>query len=539
MLLTLDPVQDWHFVNQPWRDGPDKALEVPEQALATDGAAMQGVHYAFYRKQAFGDCTIQLEFLQRPHSDIGIVLRASDESNFQLLHFPCCGQACRAQHFWAALSVMDRDGYLRARKRQLVQRVPSTAGKWIKASVEVKGDSLRARICDYGSFEATLAGNAAGHIGLFQFGPAKVRNVRIDGGQTATAAQVWKSDAPRPRKNWAHPIPADAGAWQQPVDVKRLPDGQLLMLFNHKHDQDQGETAQARPMLSRSRDGGRTWSTPAPFGNAGEVSAWFAPRIHVTPRGRLIALLPDKPGGAICESHDAGATWSSEPVKTNLPLDRLSLPPSGMMNLADGSIIVFPYSRHSEPVSENIWTWGSFHCHAFACRSEDDGRTWNEPVNLDMPMVDAKGKVVYGNLDLTEASAAQLPGGRVMAFVRPIYSPWMWETWSDDGGRSWGACVRGPFPGYASPNMVRTASGTLLIARRLPELTINVSHDDGVTWDHGTIIDTGIWAMGSMVEVEPDVVFYVYWDSFGRAMRCQHMRVSRDRGLAPHPTAEW
>ncbi len=129
-------------------------------------------------------------------------------------------------------------------------------------------------------------------------------------------------------------------------------------------------------------------------------------------------------------------------------------------------------------------------------------------------------------------SAAQLSCGRVMGFIRPVYSPWMWETWSDDGGRSWGACVRGPFPGYAAPNMLRTASGTLLIAHRMPMLTVHCSLDEGRTWDQGTTIDSGLWAMGSMIEIEPDLVLYLYWDSYESLMRAQRLKVGAE-GLEP------
>jgi hypothetical protein len=38
--------------------------------------------------------------------------------------------------------------------------------------------------------------------------------------------------------------------------------------------------------------------------------------------------------------------------------------------------------------------------------------------------------------------------------------------------------------------------------------------------------------MGSMIEVEPDVVLYVYWDSFESLMRAQFIRVTPD-GLEP------
>ena len=179
-----------------------------------------------------------------------------------------------------------------------------------------------------------------------------------------------------------------------------------------------------------------------------------------------------------------------------------------------------------------IFTWGAVHCQAFSCRSTDDGRTWSAPVNVDNPGSDDKGKIYDGNLDLTEVCGTQTGNGQIMALIRPIYSPWMWETWSADGGKTWGPCVRGPFPGYATPNMLRTASGKILVAHRLPGLTVHCSPDDGRTWDQGTTIDGALWAMGTMLEVEPDVVLYVYYDSFESLMRAQLLRV-KPTGLEP------
>jgi len=177
-------------------------------------------------------------------------------------------------------------------------------------------------------------------------------------------------------------------------------------------------------------------------------------------------------------------------------------------------------------------TWGAVHSQAFVSRSADDGKTWSAPQQLDDRGLDGAGAPIACNLDLTEVCAAEVRPGRVLALMRPIYSPWMWECWSDDGGRTWGPAVRGPFPGYACPNMIRTRSGALLVAHRLPGLTINCSRDGGENWDAGTMIDSGIWAMGAMAEVAPDLVLYVYWDAFESLMRAQLLRVTRTK-LAP------
>jgi hypothetical protein len=118
-----------------------------------------------------------------------------------------------------------------------------------------------------------------------------------------------------------------------------------------------------------------------------------------------------------------------------------------------------------------------------------------------------RGKV-EGSLDLTETTAVAI-GNTVTALIRPIYSPYMWQCWSYDSGATWDSAVRATFPGYAQA-MLRTASGDILCSHRYPQHSLNISRDNGLNWDVGTIIDYPAWAMGCLVEVEPDVVLCTY-----------------------------
>jgi hypothetical protein len=56
-----------------------------------------------------------------------------------------------------------------------------------------------------------------------------------------------------------------------------------------------------------------------------------------------------------------------------------------------------------------------------------------------------------------------------------------------------------------------------------------------MTWDDGgggTYIDTSIWAMGGLLEVEPNVVLFVYMDSRMSKLRAQFIRVT-NKNLEP------
>ena len=523
---------DWQFANGDWADGDDGLIQVAGDLNGQPDAAMQGMHYAFNTSTCCLDCTFDFEIRLQGHTDTGVIFRARDASHFYVLHFPNCGQQSRAQHFWVALSKMDDSGYLRRVKMTLVNAVPSTLDIWLKARVRVEGPRVYVHIGDYGYVEFedhTYAG--PGHVGVFCYGRSDLRGLRV---LCVPNAQTLWNPMPTQRTNWQLPSPSAQRVWQQPVELKRFDDGELLLQVNLQKILTAGMDAASVPHLTKSTDNGRTWSDPWIPDVVGEGSSWASPRIHLTPAGRLLLFSPDTDHKNVFESTDRGKTWSSlgtANLHLGPPRDQpvQELAPAGFLNLRDGSMIalmIMGFKLHPDQVDLNVRTWGGLHCQAFCSRSEDDGRTWSTPVNMDMPGYDQDGDQLEGNLDLTEASAFETASGRIYALIRPIFSPWMWQTWSDDGGRTWGACVRGPFPGYAAPNMVRTASGATLIAHRMPALCIHCTRDDGVTWDPGTTIDSGMWAMGSMAQVEPDIVLYVYWDSYEGLMRSQRIAVT-------------
>ena len=532
----------WRFVNGDWGDFDGGALGVARDDVRSHGDSIQGHHYAFARHLCFQDVRVRFDFRIGSHTDAGIVLRAADESDFYLLHFPGCAQSSRGQHFFAALSRMDHSGYLRCVKLEMVRRVPSHPTEWMTAELVLQRGRVSVSIGDHGFFEAEDADLfGPGCVGLHMCASnpemnTVLRNVVVQG---EPAAEVWDDQVRQPT-NWFKPLPRDDQFWQMPQDLVDMPDGELLLTYNVQATADASGNAETTLFLTRSEDCGRSWSDPVELRLVESAEAWFPPRLHLTPAGRLIAVANHGDGFFIAESTDAARTWS-EPAPINVPTAAKNgkvgfhTGPQAFVNLADGAMVLLGYgAMPMEGASDTLYTWGGQHHQAFSCRSTDDGRTWSEPVNVDNRGLDQNGKQIDGNMDLTEVCAVQMGDGGIMGLIRPVYSPWMWETWSKDGGVTWGPCVRGPFPGYATPNMLRTKSGAVLVAHRQPTMTVNCSRDDGHTWDQGTLIDGGLWCMGAMREVEPDVVLYVYWDSFESHMRAQLIRIGSDR-LEPVP----
>lgn len=167
---------------------------------------------------------------------------------------------------------------------------------------------------------------------------------------------------------------------------------------------------------------------------------------------------------------------------------------------------------------------------SFCLRSDDGGRTWSNPVNIDGPNPQPKFWMSYKD-GPSEVTALETLDGEIVAFVRPGVAWAMWETRSKDGGRTWTPLSSGPFLSYACAAPPRaTASGTLVVGGRFPALAIRVSRDSGMTWETYQI-DTEIWAMGGMYEVEPDVVLWVY-GSGNDQLRAQRIRIT-PRGVEP------
>ena len=76
--------------------------------------------------------------------------------------------------------------------------------------------------------------------------------------------------------------------------------------------------------------------------------------------------------------------------------------------------------------------------------------------------------------------------------------------------------------------MLYTSGGAILVSHRFPSMTIHCSWDYGQTWYQGMMIVGSIWDMGSMIEVKPDLVFYIDGDSHESLMRAPFIRVTQE-----------
>jgi Neuraminidase (sialidase) len=256
-----------------------------------------------------------------------------------------------------------------------------------------------------------------------------------DGGESWSHSTVIAADGPDNR-NPAFGVGADGTLLAAYVVMDCYVDGS----FNTRKYRGTGYMP---VYISRSEDGGATWSEGRPM----------------VGQGREVWSGAGKVG-------DARAYNGSSPF-------------GKMITLEDGAILLTYI--HAVSLDEE----GEWAAAVFVARSHDGGLTWVEPATI------AEG--------FDETSLCDLGGGRMIAVMRrsrsgspgkPGYQDdeSTWQADSDDGGRTWGEPRRVTGTWEHPADVIRLQDGRILLTygRRQPPCGIQgmVSRDDGNTWDY-------------------------------------------------------
>jgi len=512
--------EEWQFVEGAWSED--------EQGIVTSPDNIGDENLAFYIGRAYTDFEAEFEFRwDSDWTNAGFLFRARDARHYYMVHFPVVNQQSRAEHFWAMISKVDESGFVEVLNREMIHGVSSTPTLWHEVRLAVAGNEIRVWVD--GRPLSVVTDDTypdPGYVGLGTYesiyggGPkSSFRNLRIRGEEAH--ASPWDPSV-QPVKNWFVVTTATGTGCG---NIVQAPNGDLLV--------------PAAGGLVRSADNGRTWSDPEPLPEG------ISGLLHRTADGRLDMhnIQSESPFEIVrATSQDNGRTWSEPEVTgeiifpdekacANLYLTRL-------LELGDGSLLLFAYGQTQWDMKtiegrqySILPTPGMI---GMCLRSRDGGQSWSAPANLDGPPYYDEGIGLMNAKDLrNEISAAQTQDGRIITLSRCEQSPFMWESWSEDGGQTWTPMARGPFPMYGCSNsMISTTSGALIIGGRFPGMAVQLSHDDGMTWQCYRI-DTVDWANGAMYEVEPDVVLFIYGARYSPAqMRGMFLRVTPD-GLEP------
>lgn len=220
------------------------------------------------------------------------------------------------------------------------------------------------------------------------------------------AQQIGVSDR---EKFPADSLPAERIPMGEPGDYKpciaRLPDGELLLTAFHQHQRDSNKVLE-QTLLFRSRDGGKTWSSPEPLellGREPYLSVLRDGTVFIT--GHLLANdVRNTVGyttGYVHRSADRGKTWQSLRIESEEIKPKASNHTSrNVLELQDGTLLLgVDFDGGDGPY--------------FVWKSSDGGKTW--PVK--QKFVPENFKSVYGFFG-GETWLWQARSGKIWALVR-------------------------------------------------------------------------------------------------------------------------
>lgn len=279
-----------------------------------------------------------------------------------------------------------------------------------------------------------------------------------------------------PKKLGADKLPAQRIAVGVPDDYKPcvalLPGGELLLVAFHQHKLGGGKIREDM-LLFRSRDGGRTWSSPQTLDLLGR-EPYFSVLRHGTVFVTVHLIKQDVRNTLGCvhsylhRSTDAGKTWATLPITAEdlpgAPENAWVHTSRNVLELADGSLIL----GVSAPKGID-----------FLWRSADKGKTWDKGLACAFHGID-KAKLWWPLM--AETVFCQAPNGDLLGLFR--VDPRVFPALSDielpkelgdqverlvvfrstDGGQNWRLDKElGSWYGEMYPAVLRLNDGRLLL----------------------------------------------------------------------------
>jgi predicted neuraminidase len=286
-----------------------------------------------------------------------------------------------------------------------------------------------------------------------------------------------------------------------------------------------------------SRHVGGAWTAPVEVATGAQpdgtrLPCWN-PVLFAMPDGALalfykVGPSPEEWWGMVRTSRDGGRTWSDA---RRLPDGILGPIKNKPVRLADGALL----SPSSTESTDRPSRW-----RVHFERSTDGGATWTR-----VPVPDSGGGATgpASPIDAIQPSILTHRGGRLQAVGR-TRSGRVFETWSDDGGRTWRPLALTALPNpNAGLDAVTLRDGRQLIVYnhttqgRTP-LNVALSRD-GVTWEAALVLERepGEYSYPAVIQTADGLVHVTYtW----RRQRIRHVVLDPARlRTVPMPDGRW
>ena len=343
--------------------------------------------------------------------------------------------------------------------------------------------------------------------------------------------------------NRPKPFPG-RGKFSWPGNIAKLPHGELLLVHSagyyhvsfaqprlielktRKRWLQQGwpldfpAPTGGRSMITRSKDGGKTWSRPktlidlpwddSPYGllryRNGTLlcfinvqASWYG--FEKAPKQFRRELSGLNTQQCVIRSPDNGKTWS-KPIWLKSAGTFYERSHAQPIELPNGDILWPTYFK----TAGDDRLYGAIH------RSTDSGKTWklHSVIRRKGSTNDAASKE-SGNID--EPAIARLPDGRLFLITRPDGG----YFFSKDGGKSWRYAGRLVTAGkFKAPRLFVLKDGTIVCVCTYRGLTVFLGKNAGKTWSGPIALDAKSYGYPGGLKLEDDTLLVSYCSS-GRA----------------------
>ncbi|MCK5733870.1 MAG: exo-alpha-sialidase [Candidatus Latescibacteria bacterium] len=526
----------WQFVNGPWRTNDEGDVISP----ASSFWAMDS-HSAFQTERMYRDCVVtgKWQFCYAGGACPELIVRSLDSRRFYAVSFSTQTNLPSTDAFiMASIWKGCDDGYQRMlgyRRKVGIYRADVEPEKWYSVRVECVGPEIIVYFEDHFACRIMDEAYPKGVIGVgCTEGRAAWKDLEVTG-RPVEPGEAWRmaeTETETPRLFTVGWDPRITGK-QAGAAATLLPDDEILVGFSG---------VPRTHWVTRSRDYGLSWDDPEEgrFGHYvrsldqfWSIHTEHNPAVTWVDTGRNFdELNRDNFWNVLSRSMDGGKTWS-EIERMNVPFPAgqayasirgkagsvLLLDTQTVGELRDGTIAVSGFWRNNPD--------GNYHSDQVQfARTEDGGKTWS--VNPVDPT----------EWERNESTWVELKNGELLCIMRSNYSNSVGQSRSRDMGKTWSKVRPAgiPFFGPSCPAVMRTRDDTLILAVR--GWGIFTSVDDGWTWSLPTRIRgyTGSGMGASLLEMSDGrilVLSATHANAPNGRIMGQFIRVDRDAGIHP------